>query len=61
MATILKWLINSVIAPLIINWLVVIYKKIKQSRALVKRSDDAIKTADEYEKNPNTDTYNNLP
>jgi hypothetical protein len=61
MATILKWFINSVIAPLIINWLVVIYKKIKQARANNKRSDENIKAADEYEKSPTADNLNNLP
>jgi hypothetical protein len=61
MATIFKWFLKSVIAPLVIDWLVVIYKKIKQIRAHNKRSDQAVKDANEYEKNPSTDTYNNLP
>jgi hypothetical protein len=61
MSTFIKWLIKAVIAPLLIDWVVTLYKKakrIKENEAKVKENEQA---AEAYDKHPDIDTFNKLP
>ena len=61
MSTAIKWLLKTVITPLLIDWLVALYKKLRKAKDFERKSKDNIQASEVYEKIPSSDTFDNLP
>lgn len=59
--SILKWFVITVIIPIVEKWVAAKVKVQKKVSAYKEKKKNAVKNAEEYEKNPTDDTRNDLP
>ena len=61
LVSILKWLFVTVIVPMITKWIEARTKVQKRVAKYKAKKSEAIKKAEEFEKNPTDDNRNSLP